>query len=106
MTIHYNRDLQHMKSIFVGNLSLSVTEAVLDSLFEAYGTVERVSIMTDRVTGQPKGFGFVDMSDDGEADKAIAALNGKDVEGQPLTVSEARSKTDRPSGGGFWRKRW
>jgi RNA recognition motif-containing protein len=95
-----------MKSIFVGNLSVSVTEAVLDSLFEAYGTVERVSIMTDPDTGQPKGFGFVDMSDDGEADKAIAALNGRDVEGRTLTVSEARPKTDRPSGGGSWRKHW
>jgi len=95
-----------MKNIFVGNLSVSVTEAVLGSLFEAYGTVERVSIVTDRDTGQAKGFGFVDMSDDGEADKAIAALNGKDVEGRTLTVSEARPKTDRPSGGGSWRKRW
>ena len=95
-----------MKSIFVGNLSGSVTEAVLDSLFEAYGTVERVRIMTDRDKGQAKGFGFVDMSDDGEADKAIAALNGKEVEGRTLTISEARPKTDRPSGGGSWRKRW
>ena len=95
-----------MKNIFVGNLSVSVTEAVLGSLFEAYGTVERVSIMTDRDTGKSKGFGFVDMSDDGEAAKAIAALNGKDVEGRTLTVSEARPKPDRPSGGGSWRKRW
>jgi cold-inducible RNA-binding protein len=95
-----------MKSIFVGNLSGSVTEAVLDSLFEAYGTVERVSIMTDPDTGQAKGFGFVDMSDDGEADKAIAALDGMDVEGRTLTVKEARAKTDRASGGGSWRKRW
>jgi RNA recognition motif-containing protein len=95
-----------MKSIFVGNLSVSVTEAVLGSLFEAYGTVERVSIMTDRDTGQAKGFGFVDMSDDGEAVEAIAALNGTDVEGRTLTVSEARPKTDRLSGGGVWRKRW
>jgi RNA recognition motif-containing protein len=95
-----------MKSIFVGNLSGSVTEAILDSLFEAYGTVERVTIVTDRDTGQAKGFGFVDMSDDGEADKAIAALNGKDVEGRTLTVNEARPKTDRASGGGSWRKRW
>ena len=95
-----------MKSIFVGNLSGSVTEAILDSLFEAYGTVERVSIVTDRDTGQAKGFGFVDMSDDGEADKAIAALNGKDVEGRTLTVNEALPKTDRASGGGVWRKRW
>jgi RNA recognition motif-containing protein len=95
-----------MKSVFVGDLSFSVTEAALRSLFEAYGTVERVSIMTDRDTGQPKGFGFVDMSDDGEAVKAIAALNGKDVEGRTLSVNEARPKTDRPGGGGFGRKRW
>jgi RNA recognition motif-containing protein len=95
-----------MKSIFVGDLSFSVTEAALRSLFEAYGTVERVSIMTDRDTGQPKGFGFVDMSDDGEAVKAIAALNSKDLEGRTLTVNEARPKTDRPSGGGFGRNRW
>ena len=95
-----------MRSIFVGNLSVSVTEAVLGSLFETYGTVERVSIMTDPETGQAKGFGFVDMSDDGEAVEAIAALNGTDVEGRRLTVNEARAKTDRPSGGGSWRKRW
>lgn len=94
-----------MKSIFVGNLSFSVTEPVLRSLFEAHGTVERVSIMTDRDTGQPKGFGFVDMSDDGEAARAISALNGRDVEGRTLTVNEARPKTDRPSSGGFGRKR-
>lgn len=99
-----------MKSIFVGNLSFSVTEAALRPLFEAFGNVERVSIMTDRDTGQPKGFGFVDMTDDGEAAKAIAALNGKDVEGRTLTVNEARPKTDRPAGGrpgggGFGRKR-
>ena len=79
-----------MKSIFVGNLSVSVTEAVLGSLFQAYGTIERVSIMTDCDTGQAKEFGFVDMSDDGEAFKAISALNGKDVEGLTLTVNEAR----------------
>ena len=95
-----------MKSIFVGNLSVAVTEEFLGSLFEAFGTVERVSIVTERETGQAKGFGFVDMSDDGEAVIAIAALNGKHVEGRPLTVNEARPKTDRPSGGGFWRKRW
>ena len=99
-----------MKNIFVGTLSVSVTEAVLGSLFEAYGTVERVSIMTDSDTGQHKGFGFVDMSDDGEAVKAIAALNGKDVEGRTLNVNEARPKTDRPrgdrpGGGVFGRKR-
>jgi RNA recognition motif-containing protein len=78
-----------MKSIFVANLSVSVTDVALGSLFEAYGTVERVSIMTDRHSGQAKEFGFVDMSDDAEAVKAIAALNGKDVEGRTLTVNEA-----------------
>ena len=96
-----------MKSIFVGNLNVSVTEAVLDSLFEAYGTVERVSIVTERETGQAKGFGFVDMSDDGEAVIAIAALNGTDFDGRTLNVNEARPKTERSSsGGGFGRKRW
>jgi len=98
-----------MKSIFVGNLSFSVTESVLRSLFEGYGAVERVSIMTDRDTGQPKGFGFVDMTNDGEAAKAIAALNGKDVEGRTLTVNEARPKADRPRSdrpGGGGRGRW
>ena len=84
-----------MKSIFVGNLSVSVTEAVLGSLFEAYGTVERVAVMTDRKTGQAKGFGFVDMSDDGEAVKAIAALNGKNVEGR--TLPKHRDESERPN---------
>ena len=95
-----------MKSIFVGNLSGSVTEELLGSLCEAYGTVERVRIMTDHNTREAKGFGFVDMSDDGEAVKAIAALHSKDVEGRTLNVNEARPKTDRASGGGSWRKRW
>ena len=94
-----------MKSIFVGNLSHSVTENTLLSLFEAHGAVERISIMTDRDTGQPRGFGFVDMTNDADAVKAIAALNGKDLEGRTLSVSEARPKTDHP-GGGFGRKRW
>ena len=91
-----------MKSIFVGNLSYSVTENTLRSLFEANGAVERVSVMTDRDTGEPRGFGFVDMTNDAEAVKAIAALNGKDVEGRILDVKEARPKADR-SGGGFRR---
>jgi cold-inducible RNA-binding protein len=94
-----------MKSIFVGNLSISVTEDVLKSLFETYGVVERVSIMTDRDTGQPRGFGFVDMSNDAEGVKAIAALNGRDLEGRTLNVNEARPKTDRPGGSGIGRKR-
>jgi cold-inducible RNA-binding protein len=94
-----------MKSLFVGNLSFSVTEQALRALMETYGPVERVSIMTDRDTGQPRGFAFVDMTNDADAAKAISALNGKDLEGRTLSVNEARPKTERP-GGGAGRKRW
>jgi cold-inducible RNA-binding protein len=97
---------KRMKNIYVGNLSYSVTEGALRSLFEAHGAVERVSIVTDRDTGQPKGFGFVEMTNDADAVKAIAALDGKDLEGRKLNVNEARPKTDRPGGSGFGRKRW
>jgi RNA recognition motif-containing protein len=96
-----------MKKIFVGNVSFSATDEILRSLFEKHGTVERVHIVTDRETGQPRGFGFVEMSDDTEALKAIAALNGRDLEGRRLNVNEARPKEDRPgSARGFGRKRW
>jgi cold-inducible RNA-binding protein len=99
-----------MKKIFVGNLSFSATEAMLRSLFEKYGTLERVNVVTDRETGQPRGFGFVDMTNDAEALKAIAALNGWDLEGRTLNVNEARPKTDRPRedrpGDGYGRRRW
>jgi cold-inducible RNA-binding protein len=96
-----------MKNIFVGNLSFSVTEQTLRSLFEAYGAVGRVNLVTDRDTGQPRGFAFVEMTNNAEAEKAIGALNGRDVEGRTLNVNEARPKEDRPSrGGGFGRKRW
>lgn len=91
-----------MKNIFVGNLSYGATEASVRSLFEAYGTVERVSIMTDRDTGQARGFGFVEMSADGDADRAIAALNGQELDGRALNVNEARPKT---TGGGGYRGR-
>lgn len=89
-----------MKNIFVGNLSFGATEDAVRSLFEAYGTVQRVSIVTDRDSGQPRGFGFVEMPNDGEGEKAIAALNGRDLEGRTLNVNEARPKEDRGSGGG------
>jgi RNA recognition motif-containing protein len=96
-----------MKKIFVGNLSFSVTDAVLRSLFEKYGSVESVNIVTDRDSGQPRGFGFVEMPNDAEAAKAINGLNGKDVEGRTLNVNEARPKAERPGGGGgYGRKRW
>ena len=81
-----------MKSVYVGNLSFGVTEQTVRSLFEVYGTVERVHIVTDRETGQPKGFAFVEMPSDAEAEKAISAVNGQDAGGKALAVSEARQK--------------
>ena len=94
-----------MKNIFVGNLSFGATEDAVRSLFEAYGTVERVNIITDRDTGQARGFGFVEMSVNAEADRAIAELNGRELDGRALNVNEARPKTERASGGGG-RNRW
>ena len=96
-----------MKNIYVGNLSFGATEDAVRAMFEAYGTVERVNICTDRDSGQPRGFGFVEMTNDNEGGKAIAALNGKDLDGRVLNINEARAKTDRPSGGGGGgRNRW
>jgi RNA recognition motif-containing protein len=89
-----------MKNIFVGNLSFTATEDGVRSMFEAYGAVERVSIVTDRDTGQPKGFGFVEMTNDAEAEKAISDLNGTELNGRALTINEARPKTERSGGGG------
>jgi cold-inducible RNA-binding protein len=89
-----------MKNIFVGNLSFGATEDSIRSMFEAYGAVERVSIVTDRETGQARGFGFVEMSSNAEADRAIAGLNGKELDGRALNINEARPKTERSGGGG------
>ncbi len=91
-----------MKNIYVGNLSFSATEDQIRSMFEAYGPVDRVSIVTDRDTGQPRGFAFVEMSDDDSAGKAMDGLNGMNLDGRNLTVNEARPKADRPrrEGGG------
>lgn len=94
-----------MKNIFVGNLDFGATEDTIRSLFEAYGAVERVSLMTDRDTGRSRGFAFVEMTDSEEADRAINALNGQNVGGRALNVNEARPKTTgggggRPGGGG------
>ena len=88
-----------MKNIYVGNLSFSATEDSLRSLFAKYGTVDRVNVVTDRDTGQARGFAFVEMSNDAEAAKAINAINGMDLEGRTLSVNEARPKTDRPREG-------
>jgi cold-inducible RNA-binding protein len=89
-----------MKNIFVGNLSFGATEDAVRSMFEAYGTVEKVNLITDRDTGQPRGFAFVEMTNNAEADRAIAELNGRELDGRALNVNEARPKADRGFGGG------
>ena len=94
-----------MKNIFVGNLSFNATEDSVRTLFEQYGTVDRVSIVTDRDTGQAKGFGFVEMSGDAEGTRAIDSLSGHELNGRALTVNEARPKGDRGSGGGGGQRR-
>src|SRR5450755_3056397 len=88
-----------MKSIFVGNLTYNVSENAVRSLFEQYGVVDRVNIVTDRDTGEQKGFAFVEMSNDAEAARAIESLSGKELNGRAMTVNEARPKADRGSGG-------
>jgi cold-inducible RNA-binding protein len=89
-----------MKNLYVGNLPHTTTETELRNLFEAHGAVEKVSIVTDRETGRARGFAFVEMTDSGEAEKAIAALNGSELGGRALKINEAKPKTDRPGGGG------
>jgi RNA recognition motif-containing protein len=88
------------KKLYVGNLPFSTTEGMLQDLFSAVGTVESCRLITDRDSGRSKGFGFVEMSTDEEAEKAISELNGKEMEGRALTVNEARPQEPR-SGGGF-----
>jgi RNA recognition motif-containing protein len=90
-----------MKNIFVGNLDFAATESSIRPLFERYGTVERVSVVTDRDTGRSRGFAFVEMSDPGEADRAISALNGTSLDGRALSVNEARPKPQGGGGGGY-----
>ena len=90
-----------MKNIFVGNLSFGTTENSVRSLFESYGSVDRVNIVTDRDTGQARGFAFVEMSVDTEGIAAINALNGRELDGRALNVNEARPKAERGSGGGY-----
>src|ERR1700726_2750505 len=88
-----------MKKIFVGNLDFGATEESIRIAFEAYGAVERVSLMTDRDTGRSRGFAFVEMTDSHEADQAINGLNGTDLGGRAINVNEARPKTERPGMG-------
>lgn len=87
------------KKLYVGNLKFEVNDADLNQLFGQYGNVASAQVVMDKMTGRSKGFGFVEMSNDQEAQAAIAALNGKDYSGRPLTVNEARPREDRPSGG-------
>jgi RNA recognition motif-containing protein len=89
-----------VKNVFVGNLDFNVTEEAIRSLFESHGAVNSARIMTDRDTGRSRGFAFVEMENETEADQAIAALNGYTLEGRALNVNEARPKPDRGSGGG------
>lgn len=89
-----------MKNIFVGNLDFNTSEDELRHMFEAYGQVDRVSIMTDRETGRSRGFGFVEMANTEDGEKAIAALNGSQLGGRTLNVNEARPKVERGGGGG------
>ena len=90
-----------MTKIFIGNLSFQATEAELTSLFSQYGAVETVSVITDRMTGQPRGFAFIEMSDRKQAESAISALNGSDLQGRTLNVNEARPKTAGSRSGGY-----
>jgi cold-inducible RNA-binding protein len=94
-----------LKNIFVGNLDFNTSEDELRQLFQTYGQVDRVSIMTDRDTGRSRGFGFVEMTSPEEGEKAIAALNGSQVGGRTLNVNEARPKVERGGGGGGGRDR-
>src|SRR6185503_17867315 len=89
-----------MKNIFVGNLSFQTSEQEIRSLFEAHGAVDRVNIVTDRESGQPRGFGFVEMTNDAEGNRAISSINGRDVDGRALNVNEAKPKSES-AGRGF-----
>jgi len=86
--------------LFVGNLSFNTTENDLQDAFAAHGTVLEANLMMDRMTGRPRGFGFITMSTPDEAQKAIAALNGKEVDGRALTVNVAKPREERTGGGG------
>jgi len=90
------------KKLYVGNLSYGTTDSDLQKMFEEFGTVESAQVITDRESGRSKGFGFVEMGSQQEAEAAIKALNGKDMDGRALTVNEAKPREDRGgrSGGG------
>jgi cold-inducible RNA-binding protein len=87
-------------NIYVGNLSFTTTEADLKEAFQAFGEVSSCNIIKDKFSGESRGFGFVEMPNKDEAEKAISMLNGKDLKGRALKVNEAKPRTDRPRGGG------
>lgn len=89
-----------MKRLYVGNLSYSSTEDDIREAFSNHGEVSSVHLVTDRDTGQPRGFGFVEMANDDQAQQAIAAMNGFDLSGRALVVNEARPRPERSGGGG------
>ena len=86
-----------MKKIYIGNLPWSVSESELNDMFAKFGAVESAAVVTDRETGRSRGFGFVEMADAGDADKAIQALDGTDMGGRPLRVNEAQQREKRGS---------
>ena len=88
-------------NIYVGNLTFETTEDKLHVAFAEYGEVTSARVITDRMTGRSRGFGFVEMANQEEAEAAIKAMNGRDVEGRTLTVNEARPREERGGGGGF-----
>jgi RNA recognition motif-containing protein len=87
------------KKLYVGNLPYGVSNEDLEQVFQAHGTVVSAQVIMDRETGRSKGFGFVEMGTEREAQEAVQALNGQDFNGRPLTVNEARPREERPSGG-------
>ena len=88
------------KKIYVGNLSFNTDDTQLNTIFSPFGTVSSARVIKDKFTDRSRGFGFVEMDNNEEADKAIAALNGKEVDGRALKVSEAQPREDKPRGGG------
>ncbi len=88
------------KKVYVGNLAYTVTDGSLEQMFAPHGSVQSAQVIMDRETSRSKGFGFVEMDNQAEAQAAITALNGKEVDGRTLTVNEAKPRSDRGSGGG------
>jgi RNA recognition motif-containing protein len=93
------------RKLYVGNLGFDVTDKDLETVFTQAGVCESVAVITDKFSGQSRGFGFVEMSSNAEAQKAIQQFNGQDLKGRALKVNEARDREDRGSGGGGWNRR-